>query len=149
MTANADLAVSHCNFDVATRWAPLRSVIEQVGDRPLDRRQHSLHSRLLQVGRERDRRPVAPGTLDRLGGDEVEADLLRLRRLLLAARKVDQLRDQRRHLGQLLDDVAEKAFAFTCRKRALTRENLDVRPQARQRRAQLVRSICDELTLSA
>src|SRR5207244_2911966 len=98
---------------------------------------------------ERDRRPVAPGTLDRLAGDEVEPDLLRLRHLLLAARKVDQLRDQRRHLGQLLDDVAEKAFAFTCRKRALTRENLDVRPQARQRRAQLVRSICDELTLSA
>ena len=40
---------------------------------------------------------------------------------------VDQLRDQRRHLGQLVDHVGEQALALSLGKRALAREYLDVR----------------------
>ena len=109
----------------------------------------SLHGRLLKVGRERDRRAVAPCPLHCLGGNEIEPHLFRFLRLLFATRKIDQLGDQRRHLGQLLDDVGEQTFPFAWRKRAFAGEHLDVRAQARQRRAQLVRRICDQLALGA
>jgi hypothetical protein len=83
-------------------------------------------------------RPVAARPLDGVRGDEVEPHLLGLRRLALAARELDQLGDEGRHLVQLLDDVAEQPLALAGRQRPLAREHLDVRPQARERRPQLV-----------
>ena len=73
-----------------------------------------------------DARTVAPRALDRARGEKVEADVLRLGRLLLAAREVHQLGDQRRHLAELLDDVVQEPFALAGRQLALAREHLDV-----------------------
>ncbi len=67
--------------------------------------------------------------------------------MLLASRELDQLGDQRRHLAELLDDVAQQSLALSGGKRAVAREHLDVRPQARERRSQLVRRVGDELAL--
>ena len=52
VVTHAQRAVAHRDLDVAVRRAPLRRVVEQVRDCALDRRRHSLHRRLLQVGRE-------------------------------------------------------------------------------------------------
>ncbi len=51
-------------------------------------------------------------SLDRIRGDEVEANVLRLGSLLLRSRKLDQLRDERRHLAELLHDVGEEPAAL-------------------------------------
>src|SRR3954453_21150371 len=40
--------------------------------------------------------------------DEVEPHFLRLRRVLLPARELDQLIDERGHLAELLDDILEQ-----------------------------------------
>ena len=69
--------------------------------------------------------------------------------VLLGSRKLDELRDQRRHLAELLDDVREQTLALAGRQRSVAGEHLDVRPQARQRRSQLVRRVRDELPLRA
>ena len=69
--------------------------------------------------------------------------------MALSARELDQLRHQRRHLGQLVDDVGQEPLPLPCRQRALAREHLDVRAQARERRPQLVRRVGDELVLGA
>src|SRR5206468_9580113 len=45
VVAHADFAVSHRDLDVGARGAPLRSVVEQVCDRALDRRMDSLDGR--------------------------------------------------------------------------------------------------------
>ena len=108
-----------------------------------------MHHRFLQVGDERHRRAVAARALHSIGGDEVEPHLLGLGRLLLAAREVDQLGDQRRHLAQLLDDVLQQPLALTRRQPPVAREDLHVRAEARQRRAQLVRRVGNKLALGA
>ena len=91
--------------------------------------------------------PVAACALDRVRGDEVEADVLRLGRRLVAPRELDQLGDQRRHLRQLLGDVAQQCLPVRGGHGLVAREHLDVRAQAGQRRAQLVRRVGDELPL--
>ena len=95
---------------------------------------------------------VTPGRLRRVRSiasavDEVEPHVLRLRRRLVAARELDELRDQRRHLGQLLGHVPQQLLALAGRQRLVAGEHLDVRAQARQRRPQLVRGVGDELPL--
>jgi hypothetical protein len=69
--------------------------------------------------------------------------------LLTGASELDQLGDERRHLGQLLDDVGEQPLALRSREPPPAREHLDVGAQAGQRRAQLVRRVGDELPLLA
>ena len=54
---------------------------------------------------------------DRLLGDEVEPHLLERGLLLLAARELGQLADQRGHLGELRDDVGEELLAVLGRHR--------------------------------
>ena len=149
MIAHRHLAAAHGHLDLAAGRGPLGRVVEQVGDRALDRGRGAADERLLEVGRERDVRPVPPRAADGVGGDEVEPDVLRLLGMLLRPRELDQLGDQRRHLAELLDHVAEQALPFRGRERALSGEDFDVRPQAGQRRAQLMRGVGDELPLGA
>src|SRR5207248_5103908 len=105
--------------------------------------------RLLHLGREEDTGPISLHALDRAGSHQIEPYILGVELLLLAACKLDQLGDQRRHLTELLDDVAQEPLALTRWQRALAREHLDVRAQARDRRSQLVRRVRDELPLRA
>ncbi len=108
-----------------------------------------MDERLLGVELERHRRAVAPGALDRLGRDEVEPDVLALGRLLFLARELHELGDESAHLLELLDHVAEEALSFVGCHRLVARENLDVRAEAGERSAQLVRGVGDELALRA
>ena len=91
---------------------------------------------------------VAHRAPDRVLREQVEPHLLERVVLLLAARQLGQLGDQRRHLGELRDHVVRAACSRSSGGRlGPRREHLDVRPQARQRRAQLVRRVLDELAL--
>ncbi len=79
---------------------------------------------------------IEPHVLDRVG------------RLLLA-RQLDEVADQAAQLLQLLDDVAQQPPPLLLGQPRRQRQHLDVRAQARQRRAQLVRGVGDELPLAA
>jgi hypothetical protein len=149
VVAHRDLRTVNTDLDLSAERAPLGRVVEQVRNGSLDRGRSAVHKRGVEVRREGDVRPVPPGALDSGLGNQVEPDVLRLLRVLLGARELDQLRDQRRHLAELLDHVAEKPLPLLGRKRAFAGEHLDVRAQAGERRAQLVRRVRHELALGA
>ena len=52
-----------------------------------------------------------------------------------------------KQIHELLDDIREEASAVAGRKRAITRKDLDVRSQARERRSQLVAHVGQKLAL--
>ena len=99
MVAHRDLALPDRDLDRAARRAPFGGVVEQIADRPLDRRGHAVDDRVVEVGLELDPRPVAARALDRVGGDQVEAHVSgRLGHRLGPglAGELDQLADQAR-----------------------------------------------------
>ncbi len=79
----------------------------------------------------------------------VEPELARRDVGLLAARELDELADERRHRLELLLNVGDQLRALARVERARVSEQPDVRPQRRDRRAQLVRGVGDELPLGA
>ena len=74
---------------------------------------------------------------------------MRFQDFLLTAREIDQARDQRGHLAELVDHVGQQPLAVSRGKLSLAGEHLDVRAQTRERSAKLVGSIRDELPLRA
>src|SRR5262249_59910714 len=100
--------VADSNLDRAARRAPLRGVIEEVRDGPFDGRRNTVDERLPQVRLEVDAGLVAPRAVDRIGGDEVEANVLWLVWLFFRACELDQPCDPRPHLADLLDDVVQE-----------------------------------------
>jgi hypothetical protein len=134
VVADGHLAVLHADLDLSARRAPLGRVVEQVRHRPLDRAGRTVDGRLVEVALDRHARPVALCALDRVGGHEIQTDVLGLVGVAIAACELDELGDQRRHLRQLLGHVAQERLAFLRSHRLVPREHFDVRPQARQRR---------------
>ena len=135
------------DLDLAAGGAPLRRVVEQVPDRSLDGRRNALDHGRLQLDVVDDLGPVATSSLDHIRDQEVEPYVLRLRGHLLGPCELDELRDERRHLPELLDDVREQPGAILGRKHPVSSEDLDVRAHARERRSELVRRVGDELPL--
>ena len=68
---------------------------------------------------------------------------------LLVAGELDQVADERAQLLQLGDQVRAQPVAVAGVGRAAAGEHLEVGAQARERRAQLVRGVGDELALCA
>ena len=92
-------------------------------------------------------RPVQTGTLDRPGSCQIQAHVLHLDLLDLGLGQVDQIADQHRQLPQLRLRDGQDASAFAGGQLLAHRERVEVRLRARQRRAQLVRGVGDELAL--
>jgi hypothetical protein len=67
--ANHHLAVAYLDLDLCSRRAPLGGVVEEIGDRALDRPRNTMDDGLVEVSGERDPRPVAPRLLDRIRGE--------------------------------------------------------------------------------
>ena len=91
--------------------------------------------------------PAPLGPLDQLTRDLVEAhvvdDVARLR----PARQLDDVADQRRQLVELGDDVGAQARALLLGQAVGVLQHLDVGAQARDRRAQLVACVGDQVAL--
>ena len=100
-----------------------------------------------QIGVEGDPVAAPPGPLDRFAGDQVEPNVLPLRRGSLDAVERDQLGHEPAHLRELLGDVGEQALPLCGWERVRAGEHLDVRAQARQRGPELVRGVGDETPL--
>ena len=149
MVADDHLPFVDSDLDAAARRAPFGGVVEEVRNRAGDRARDAVQLRRLQVGDEIDVWVVTVRLLDHLGDEQVEPHVLCLDRLRVPARQLDELRHECGHLGQLGDDVVQELLALAGRHAPIPREHLDVRPQARQRRSELVRRIGDELALRA
>ena len=81
-------------------------------------------------------------------GHEVEPDVLERLGLLLPAGELRQLPDQLGHLAQLRHHVADQLRPLAGRQPVALSEHLDVRPQAREWGAQLVRRVLHQLALA-
>ena len=127
--------------------AVLDGVVDQVVDGPPEPRGDAEQQGRGELGVERGLGGVPVGALDGLADDRGPGARPRCRRGLLAAGEVDQVVDEQRQLLDLLDDVAEQLLALGGVHVVGLLEDLDVGAQARDRRAQLVRGVGDELAL--
>ena len=88
--------------------------------------------------------PARP--VDRLGHERVEPDVLGVRLALVAPRQVDEVPHQDGQLVDLALDLLEQALALG-RRQIAGAQHLEIRPQRRDRRAELVRGVGHELAL--
>ena len=132
------------------RRAVLGRVVEQVGDRAVEPAAHAVDDRRLQVGR-RTARPgacrAARSTAAATSSSSRSAS--RLGDRLLLAREVDEVGDEQRQLLELGDHVRAQRARGRPAASPPRPEHLEVGAQRRQRRAQLVRRVGDELALRA
>ncbi len=84
---------------------------------------------------------------DDVAHQHVQAQILGIGARLLAAGEFDQVVHQQRQLADLLDHVGQQALAFVGLHVLRLLQDLDVRAQAGDGRAQLVRGVGDELAL--
>ena len=94
-----------------------------------------------------DLRRKPGGALDRVLDQGVEPDVRELELGRPFAGELHEARDEPTHLTELTDEVTEQRLAGGRREIVPAREHLDVRPDARKRRAELVRGVGDELSL--
>ncbi|MEZ5098238.1 MAG: hypothetical protein R3C15_00160 [Thermoleophilia bacterium] len=147
MIANDHLTAGHGDLDRGRRRAPLDGVVEQVRDRAVEPGRHAADDRRLRVQRDLDLRRQPSRALHGVLHELVELHLRRLQVGRPVGRDLDEVRDEAAHLLELAHHVGEQRGALLLAHGGVAREHLDVRAQARQRRAQLVRRVRDELTL--
>ena len=140
---------SSCHGDAAALGAPLGGVVEQVGDRALERvRVAGDPPRLGVARRTRGRRAPSyarDGLLDHGGQLDGSTDGV----AGVLARQLDQVADQGGHLGDLGPDVGEQLGARLREPggAAGLGEQVEVGAQRGQRGAQLVAGVGDQLAL--
>jgi hypothetical protein len=104
---------------------------------------------LFGLERELEGREACLCPLDDALGELVEADVLEMKVPLAAAGELDDVGDECCQLVELSGDIAQEAFAVAFAQRDALAEEVDVRAQARERSAQFVRGVGDELPLRA
>ena len=128
--------------------APLRRVPQQVGHGARDPLRLAAHKCLLEIGLEADVVAGPPlGALHELLHHLVEAHIVLRLTALGAPRQLHHVRHQRRQLVQLAHDVGPHPLALLRRQALLVLHRLDVRPQAGDRRAQLVAGVGHQVAL--
>ena len=137
MVAHRHLGAGDLDLDLTVRGAPLDRVVDEVRDCPLEQLRISAHERRGEPRGEHERRRARACALDDRGRDLVEANLLDAQPPLLAASELDEVGDEPRQLLQLRPRLVERARRFRRWEAALLKQ-LEVRPQRRQRGAQLV-----------
>ena len=142
------LAAADAHLDRRSRRAVLDRVLEQVRDGPLEQHRVGLHERRGECGHEPDLRRACLRALDDTRDEIVELDVLDAQLALLAARELDEIRDEPGQRVQLDGRLVERVLRLVGRQPALAQE-VDVRPRRGQRRAQLVRRVRDEAALRA
>ena len=108
---------------------------------------HAGDERRLQLEQQRSGGGVPARAFGDIAHEHVQAQVLGVGAGLLAAGEFDQVVHQQRQLADLLDDVGQQALAFVDLHVLRLLEDLDVRAQAGDGRAQLVRGVGDQLAL--
>ena len=129
----------------AARRAVLGRVVEQVVDRAPEPVRRALDDARRDPRLEHDAAARGGARGRPASSDEpVEADLLGRRGGFAVAGELDDVRDELAELLGLGDDVGEQRVALGRREVRRVAQDLGVRPQARHRRAQLVRGVGDQ-----
>ena len=137
---------SRGDLDEPALGAPLARVVEQVRHGPVDPVGLAADDRRLQLDLEAQL--AAPArALDGVGDDLIDAHVLAARLAARATSQLDDVADERRELVELLDDVPTQALLLLGRQTLGVAEDLDVRAQRGDRRAQLVARIGHQMAL--
>src|SRR5712691_4369849 len=147
--AHRDLAARDSHLNGCTGRAVLRGVVEKIGDRPCDADLHA-------IDRGRHRGHVKPDTgvpephvIDDFVDDVFEAQFLERHRGVLVARDLYQVVEERGHPLHLSNEVTEELLPLDRIFGLPAFQELEICAKARERGAELVRGIGDELALRA
>ena len=128
----------------------VRGVVEQVVDRPVKAFGDALDEHGLERALVADVREVASGANQRFVHNPVQANVLGRADWQITPGQLDDVADQCAELLGLLEHVGEQAPAILPGELiSLLEQHLDVRAQAGDRRAQLVRGVGHKLALGA
>ncbi len=137
------------HVDDAVRRRMTGGVVKQIVDRAAEPVGGAVDDPGLERCAETHLRVIAPGPRERLLDDAVKPDRLRRAGGQIAAGELDQVTDEPAQLLALLDDVGEQTPTVLLTEFSALEQHLDVRAQARHRRAQLMGCVSDELALRA
>ena len=113
----------------------------------IDRGGVDIHQARSQFGVDGCVRHALPQAAHRLAGEQVQAHGLAVRRGLVVAREVEQVGDQLVQLTGLLPGCSHEGGRLGVRQSGAVLEKVEVRGDAGQRGAQLMRCVGDELAL--
>ena len=111
VVADGQLAAVHGDLDRAAGRAPLDGVVEQVATARSSAAGTPTTVDSSSSAADHDLRRAPLRALDRVVDEQVEPDVLGLGLLRSLARELDEVADERRHLLELLDDVAQQLLA--------------------------------------
>ena len=113
----------------------------------IDRGGVDMHQARMQFGVDGRLRHALPQAAYRLVGEQVQAHGLAVRCGLVVAREVEQVGDQLVQLAGLLPGRSDEGGRLGVRQPGAVLQQVEVRGDAGQRGAQLVRCVGDELAL--
>ena len=125
----------------------LTAFSSRFADCPLEPARDAVDGRRLEARVEPDPVGASARPVDRRRDHLLQLHPLGLH--VLGSREVEQVAEQLGQLLRLAADLREDPRALVLGQRRSPLEDLDVRPQAGQRRAKLVRGVCDQLRLRA
>ncbi len=135
------------HVDGATRRIELARVVDEVGDRAVERRAGCVDGGLVGGGHRDRTGSAATHTFGDVGREVGEHDPLGRLAVEFARRHRDQLVDEIGELGHLAVEVVQHAAAHLGIHVGVTTQHGQVRPQAGERRAELVAGVLHEAPL--
>jgi hypothetical protein len=141
------LAVLDNNAHHGVGRRPLDGVADQVAYGVIDRGRVDVHQAWMQFGGDGQVWRALPEAGYRLIGEQVQAHGLTVRRGLVVAGEVEQVSDQLVQLAGLIPSRSHEGGGLRVRQPVAVFEQVQVRGEAGQRGAQLVRCVGDELAL--
>jgi len=148
VVAHDQLAVRQPDLNGLADGTPLESVVDEVGHGAMDSlRLAANHGGLCAEAHGHAPARPRPGALHDRVHHSVQAHVVRHVPGLRAPGQLDDVGHERGQLVELLDDVRPKALALVGREPIRLLECLDVRAQARDRRAELVARVGDQMSL--
>ena len=147
VVANRDTGVGDRDLDRPVLGPPGDGVLEQVDDRPVEPGRRAAHERRLERESELPRGGSALDPFHRVRDEDVEPHVLDLVVPLAVASELDEIADERCELLELRDDVGDHPGALLRGDPIRAGEQLDIRPDARERRPELVGRVGHEVPL--
>ncbi len=147
MVHHDNFTLPNADFHDASLWTPLGSVTQDVVDSAAQLPGPTMHERRGTIETELNGRSVSGRTVHSRSHDIVEPDVVSIVPPLDVPCQCHDVLDSRAQVSQLCPNITDEGVPSGRIKVYLVAENLKVRAQRGQWCSQLVRRICDQLTL--